>query len=163
MDHDAVGRREASVHSAADSAARVVCHAWVGTAIIAAMHKPSFAAVVFPAVLLGACTARPPVAEQRPFVVKSPHGDRVDEYYWLRDDDPKAKRPEVIQYLEAENAYTDAKSYTDADAYTPQACHCIRACLAYTCARVVSRWRTDTKLAYCDGNRTQTKGVWRGR
>ena len=52
--------------------------------------------------------AKPPVATQVPHVVKSPQGDRNDEYYWLRDDDPKAKRPEVIQQLEAENAYTDA-------------------------------------------------------
>jgi oligopeptidase B len=50
----------------------------------------------------------PPVAPTVPFVVKSPQGDRVDEYHWLRDDDPKAKRPEVMRYLEAENAYTTA-------------------------------------------------------
>ena len=43
-----------------------------------------------------------------PHVVKSPHGDRVDEYYWMRDDDPKAKRPEIIEHLKAENAYTEA-------------------------------------------------------
>ena len=53
-------------------------------------------------------TATPPVAAPLPHVVKSAHGDRTDEYYWLRDDDPKTKRPEVMQYLEAENAYTDA-------------------------------------------------------
>jgi oligopeptidase B len=58
--------------------------------------------------LLGACTARPPVAEQRPFVVQSPHGDRVDEYYWLRDDDSEKKRPEIMRYLEAEKAYSEA-------------------------------------------------------
>jgi len=52
--------------------------------------------------------ATPPVAAQVPHVVKSAHGDRSDEYYWLRDDDPKAKRPEIAQHLEAENAYTDA-------------------------------------------------------
>jgi oligopeptidase B len=40
--------------------------------------------------------------------VASPHGDRVDEYYWLRDDDPTRKRPEIIEYLSAENAYTEA-------------------------------------------------------
>ena len=51
----------------------------------------------------------PPVARKVPFVVKSPQGDRVDEYHWLRDDDPKAKRPEVMQYLEAESAYAAAK------------------------------------------------------
>ncbi len=49
-----------------------------------------------------------PVAKTQQHVVKSPHGDRVDEYYWLRDDDPKAKRPEIMSYLQAENAYTDA-------------------------------------------------------
>jgi oligopeptidase B len=54
-------------------------------------------------------TATPPVARQVPHTVKSPNGERIDEYYWLRDDDPKAKRPEVIQYLEAENAYTEAR------------------------------------------------------
>jgi len=47
----------------------------------------------------------PPRAAKKPFTIKSPHGNRVDEYYWLRDDDPKAKRPEVMAYLEAENAY----------------------------------------------------------
>ena len=52
--------------------------------------------------------AKPPLAATVPHVVKSPQGDRVDEYYWLRDDDPKAKRPEVMQHLEAENAYSDA-------------------------------------------------------
>jgi len=50
----------------------------------------------------------PPIAAQVPYTVKSPHGDRVDEYHWLRDDDPKAKRPEILRYLEAENAYTAA-------------------------------------------------------
>jgi oligopeptidase B len=50
----------------------------------------------------------PQAAPKQPFTVKSPHGDRVDEYHWLRDDDPKAKRPEIIKHLEAENAYTDA-------------------------------------------------------
>ena len=49
-----------------------------------------------------------PVATQVPYLVKSPQGDRQDPYYWLRDDDPKVKRPEVMQYLEAENAYTEA-------------------------------------------------------
>jgi oligopeptidase B len=72
------------------------------------MQRPSVAAGFLPAVLLGACTVRPPVAEERPFVVKSPHGDRVDEYYWLRDDDSEAKRPEIMRHLEAEKAYCDA-------------------------------------------------------
>ena len=50
----------------------------------------------------------PPVARQEVFVVKSPHGDRVDEYYWLRDDHPKAKRADVMNHLRAEQAYTEA-------------------------------------------------------
>jgi oligopeptidase B len=50
-----------------------------------------------------------PVAKAVTHVVKSPHGDRVDEYYWMRDDDAKAKREEIIEHLNAENAYTSAK------------------------------------------------------
>ena len=50
----------------------------------------------------------PPVAATVPYTVRGPQGDRVDEYHWLRDDDPKAKRPEIIRHLEAENAYTAA-------------------------------------------------------
>jgi oligopeptidase B len=44
----------------------------------------------------------PPVARQRPHVLEA-HGDRrIDPYYWLRD----RQDPEVIAYLEAENAHT---------------------------------------------------------
>jgi oligopeptidase B len=50
----------------------------------------------------------PPVARQEAFVVRSPHGDRVDEYYWLRDDHPERKRDDVMAYLRAEQAYTEA-------------------------------------------------------
>lgn len=52
--------------------------------------------------------AVPPSARRIVHRVESPHGERVDEYYWLRDDDPKAKRPEIIEYLKAENVYADA-------------------------------------------------------
>ena len=52
--------------------------------------------------------AAPPLAAKRPHVVASPHGDRIDEYHWLRDDDAKAKRPEVMAHLKAENAHTEA-------------------------------------------------------
>src|SRR6266478_1037251 len=45
---------------------------------------------------------RPPVADRRP-VEHHLHGDlRIDNYAWLREKD----NPEVIQHLEAENAYT---------------------------------------------------------
>lgn len=50
----------------------------------------------------------PPVADKIPHAVPSPQGARNDDYHWLRDDDPKAKRPEVMRYLEAENAHTAA-------------------------------------------------------
>ena len=49
----------------------------------------------------------PPVAAQRAHEVKAPHGAvRNDEYYWLRDD--KRENPEMLAYLNAENAYADA-------------------------------------------------------
>ena len=44
----------------------------------------------------------PPVAAMRAHAVASPNGARNDDYYWLRDDERKA--PEVLAYLEAENA-----------------------------------------------------------
>ena len=51
--------------------------------------------------------ATPPVPASRPHVVESPHGSRIDPYYWLRDD--TRTQPEVIAHLEAENAYTKQK------------------------------------------------------
>jgi oligopeptidase B len=50
--------------------------------------------------------AAPPVAAVRPHRVESPHGAREDPYYWLRDD--TRQDPEVLAYLNAENAWTDA-------------------------------------------------------
>ncbi len=47
----------------------------------------------------------PPVAAQKPYTVKGPV-DRNDPYYWLRDD--TRKNPEMLAYLNAENAYADA-------------------------------------------------------
>jgi oligopeptidase B len=53
----------------------------------------------------------PPVAARRP-VTTSLHGhDRTDDYEWLRAKDD----PEVIAYLEAENAYTQARTAHLAD------------------------------------------------
>ena len=46
-----------------------------------------------------------PVAKKQPYRLEM-HGDvRIDDYYWLRERDD----PEVIAYLEAENAYVDEK------------------------------------------------------
>jgi len=47
----------------------------------------------------------PPTVAKKPFVVKGP-ANRNDEYYWLRDD--TRKNPEMLAYLNAENAYADA-------------------------------------------------------
>lgn len=51
----------------------------------------------------------PPVAPRVPHLVASPHGERVDDYHWLRDDHPEAKGPQIMAYLQAENAYTAAQ------------------------------------------------------
>src|SRR5262245_51511442 len=48
---------------------------------------------------------QPPVAAKRPHQVPSPNGSRDDEYYWLRDD--KRENPEMLAYVNAENAYAD--------------------------------------------------------
>ncbi|MCY7312448.1 MAG: S9 family peptidase [Pseudoxanthomonas sp.] len=51
--------------------------------------------------------ATPPDAQQRPHAVKAPFGAvRNDDYYWLRDDQREDRA--VLDYLNAENAYTDA-------------------------------------------------------
>ncbi|MCG8689584.1 MAG: hypothetical protein MI806_00100, partial [Minwuiales bacterium] len=60
-------------------------------------------------------TAKPPVAARENHSTVR-HGETmVDPYHWLRDADwqrvmrePEALTPEIRDYLEAENAYTDA-------------------------------------------------------
>lgn len=48
----------------------------------------------------------PPKAKKRPYPITI-HGDtRVDDYYWLRDDERTNRQ--VLDYLQAENAFTDA-------------------------------------------------------
>jgi oligopeptidase B len=49
---------------------------------------------------------QPPVAAKKSYQVASPHGTREDEYYWLRDD--KRESPQMLAYVNAENAYADA-------------------------------------------------------
>ena len=61
-----------------------------------------------PAVSPAAATLAPPVAEQRAHQVPSPHGARLDQYYWLRDD--ARKDPAVLAHLAAEHAYKQAMS-----------------------------------------------------
>ncbi len=63
-------------------------------------------AAVCGAVMISCAPATPvaPVAEKIPHELEL-HGDlRVDDYYWLRE----RSNPEVLEYLEAENAYASA-------------------------------------------------------
>jgi oligopeptidase B len=46
----------------------------------------------------------PPVARKQPQTLEAHGKVRVDDYYWLRE----RTNPEVLAYLEAENAYTEA-------------------------------------------------------
>jgi len=84
--------------------------------------RPLTLLAVAPVLILAACAAGapskpesesmtrpaplPPIAAVRPHDVASPNGSRTDEYYWLRDD--TRGNPEVLAYLEAENAYKAA-------------------------------------------------------
>jgi oligopeptidase B len=54
----------------------------------------------------GTAVSTPPIADRRP-VERTHHGDTfVDDYDWLRDKD----NPDTVAYLEAENAYTKART-----------------------------------------------------
>ena len=48
----------------------------------------------------------PPVAPQRPHVISAHGDDREDPWFWLRERDD----PAVLEYLQAENAYTDLRT-----------------------------------------------------
>jgi oligopeptidase B len=50
--------------------------------------------------------ASPPSAPRRHHVVSAHGDDREDPWFWLRDRDD----PEVLSYLQAENAYTDQET-----------------------------------------------------
>ena len=51
---------------------------------------------------------KPPVAKKIPKVAKIHGYNVVDNYHWMRDRSDKKKRPEIMEYLNAENKYTDA-------------------------------------------------------
>jgi oligopeptidase B len=55
--------------------------------------------------------SKPPLAAVRPHSVTSAHGTRTDPYYWLRDDE--RTNPQVLAYLEAENAYRERCTAAD--------------------------------------------------
>src|SRR4028118_512974 len=50
---------------------------------------------------------KPPVAKKEPKILKIHGYEITDNYAWLRDRNEK-KNPEIIKYLEAENAYTES-------------------------------------------------------
>ena len=49
-------------------------------------------------------SAQPPKAPKKPHPLEIHNDTRIDDYYWLRD----RENQEVIDYLNAENAYTEA-------------------------------------------------------
>jgi oligopeptidase B len=65
---------------------------------VAALIAPVAALAVDPT------AAKPPVAKVDTYKTKLHGEDRADDYFWLKD----KKNPEVIKYLDAENAYTAA-------------------------------------------------------
>ena len=61
-------------------------------------------AAAVPGYALAQAVPAPPVAAQKPYMVKGPK-ERSDPYYWVRDD--SRKDPQMLAYLNAENAYAD--------------------------------------------------------
>ena len=51
----------------------------------------------------------PPIAKKVPNVTKIHGYEVVDNYHWMRDRSDKKKSPEIQEYLDAENEYTEAK------------------------------------------------------
>ena len=78
----------------------------ISTSILRARAYLLACALLVATLPAAAQTARPqePVAAPRPHELTIHGQTRVDEYYWLRE----RENPEVISYLEAENAYTEA-------------------------------------------------------
>ena len=57
--------------------------------------------------------ATPPIAKKVPHKLVTQNIERIDNYYWMRDD--SRSDPEIIQHLQQENAYTQAMlSHTEA-------------------------------------------------
>jgi oligopeptidase B len=69
------------------------------------MRRFVLAAVIVACSALAHAQPAPPVAAQKPYMVKGPI-DRNDPYYWLRDD--TRKNPQMLAYVRDENAYADA-------------------------------------------------------
>ncbi|KAJ3282106.1 hypothetical protein HK104_011098 [Borealophlyctis nickersoniae] len=60
-------------------------------------------------------TTRPPVAAKVLHKHRYHGKEFEDHYHWMKDQNPEQKRPEIINYLNAENAYTKA-SHLDPNA-----------------------------------------------
>lgn len=58
-------------------------------------------------VIVAQSDMKPPIAKKQPKVLKIHGYEIIDNYAWLRDRNEK-KDPEIIKYLEAENAYTES-------------------------------------------------------
>src|SRR5688572_7168511 len=89
--------------------ARLVCAAvsvLLGLTACNTNMKQTPPAAVADAALSTPSLPQPPMAARKPYEVTSPNGNRQDEYYWLRDD--KRENAEMLAYVKAENAYTDA-------------------------------------------------------
>ncbi|XP_024378586.1 uncharacterized protein [Physcomitrium patens] len=81
----------------ARKASRLVQHRSVLNGVSKGVEAPVAAMGVIP---------KPPVARKVSHVLET-HGDkRIDDYYWIRDDE--RKNPDVLAYLEEENSYTEA-------------------------------------------------------
>src|SRR5689334_21670760 len=75
------------------------------------MKRATLSLLLLVALVVSAKEApKPPVAKRIPKTMTI-HGDsRVDDYYWMRE----KSNPEVMRYLEAENAYADAMTQSQA-------------------------------------------------
>ena len=62
---------------------------------------------LLPLLLLSACDMNDnkPNPEQIPYVLNQHNDERIDNYYWMRDDTRSSEK--VLSYLRDENAYTD--------------------------------------------------------
>lgn len=105
------GAQRRSLHALAAGPRRYLLRGWPRPGVNDAAKRDLVAAAGAsgtPADVEGARLAvlAAPLAARRPRELTT-HGDtRVDDFYWLRDDD--RKDPAVLAHLEAENAYTKA-------------------------------------------------------
>jgi oligopeptidase B len=73
--------------------------------VIEAMNPSDSESSLTDARLGDAARGHAPLAATRPYPIVSRHGERIDPYYWLRDDGRRDS--EVLAYLNAENAYKE--------------------------------------------------------